>query len=406
MMRVLVMAGRVPAGAAPHIGCGSDLDPALASDAKRLAAGYLRAMKARLFRHRDVVIAAAIGVLYVVEVLSEPEFAGKRQASIALALIFAFQFAARRRAALGILVTGLVIILLGNGPIRPLPEAGAFLLGFIWALYSAGRYETGARWLASVAVSAAAIPFAAIEPGQPFHLDDLVFFVVFWAGPLATGRFVQHRRAREHTQTAAAVADERVRIARELHDVVAHAISVIVLQARGARRMLDVDPAETRTALDTIERTSEQALTEMRRLLGVLRSADEDVALAPQPSLRHLDALAAEIRASGLPVDIDVEGEQRDLPPGVDVSAYRIVQEALTNALKHAGPARASVRVRYGADALELEVADDGAGTGNGGGSGYGLAGVRERVTVYGGDIEAGAGPRGGYTLRARLPLS
>jgi signal transduction histidine kinase len=235
---------------------------------------------------------------------------------------------------------------------------------------------------------------------------------VFFGAPIVAGRIFRHRAERERvlvdehaTRTAEAIADERARIARELHDVVAHAISVIVLQARGGRRMLADAPDETRSALDAIERAGEQALAEMRRLLGMLREADERVALAPQPGLARLTDLADEVGAAGLPVDVRVEGDALELPPGVDVSAYRIVQEALTNALKHAGTARATVVVRYAGDAVELEVADDGAGNGHGGGSGQGLVGLRERVAVYGGVLEAGAQPEGGYRVRARLPL-
>jgi signal transduction histidine kinase len=202
------------------------------------------------------------------------------------------------------------------------------------------------------------------------------------------------------------VADERTRIARELHDVVAHAISVTVVQARGGRRMLDESPDEARAAFDAIERTSTHALAEMRRLLGMLRESDDDLALAPQPSLTRLDALAEQVRAAGLPVEIAVEGDPVELPPGVDLSAYRIVQEALTNALKHAGPARARVRVRYAQEELELEITDDGAGNGDGGGSGHGLLGMRERVAVFGGELEAGVNAGGGYALRARLPIA
>jgi signal transduction histidine kinase len=143
----------------------------------------------------------------------------------------------------------------------------------------------------------------------------------------------------------------------------------------------------------------------MRRLLGMLRRSDEQLALAPQPSLKELDRLVQQVQAAGLPVHVAVEGEPRELPPGVDLSAYRIVQEALTNALKHAGPARARVLLRYGADELELEIADDGPGTGDGSGAGQGLIGMHERVSVYGGELEAGRRPEGGYALRARLPL-
>ena len=154
-----------------------------------------------------------------------------------------------------------------------------------------------------------------------------------------------------------------------------------------------------------IEWTGQQALDEMRRLVGMLRSGDESLPLAPQPSLKELGPLVEQARAAGLPVDVAVEGEPRDLPPGVDLSAYRIVQEALTNALTHAGPARARVVLRYGADELELEISDDGPGTGDDPGSGYGLVGMRERVSVYGGELQAGRQPEGGYALRVRLPL-
>jgi signal transduction histidine kinase len=143
----------------------------------------------------------------------------------------------------------------------------------------------------------------------------------------------------------------------------------------------------------------------MRRLLGMLRRNDEELALAPQPSLTRLDELAAGLTTTGLPVEITIEGEPIELPPGIDVSAYRIVQEALTNALKHAGPASAHVIVRYLPGELELEVLDDGAGNGGGGGSGHGLDGIRERVGIYGGELDARARPEGGYALRARLPL-
>ena len=164
---------------------------------------------------------------------------------------------------------------------------------------------------------------------------------------------------------------------------------------------------EARGAIDAIEGTATKALAEMRRLLGVLREDDEEIMLAPQPSLAHLDTLVAHVRDAGLPVELRFEGTPRELAPGVDVSGYRIVQEALTNALKHAGPASAQVLVRYGDEALEIEIADTGAAgaNGSGPGSGHGLAGMRERVAVFGGDLEAGPRGEGGYAVRARLPL-
>jgi signal transduction histidine kinase len=193
--------------------------------------------------------------------------------------------------------------------------------------------------------------------------------------------------------------------------VVAHAISVVVLQSRGGRRLIDSEPDAARQAFDAIESTSSQALGEMRRLLGLLR-ADDDDSLLPQPTLARVEDLAAELRASGLPVELSLEGEPGVLPPGVDVSAYRIVQEALTNALKHAGPTRARVRVAYEADSVLVEVTDDGAGANaptNGSGppgSGHGLVGMRERVAIVGGELTAGPRPAGGYTVSARLPYA
>jgi signal transduction histidine kinase len=178
------------------------------------------------------------------------------------------------------------------------------------------------------------------------------------------------------------------------------------LQARGGRRLLDSEPEETRGALDTIEHTGQQALVEMRRLVGLLRESDGELALAPQPTLSQLDHLIEQVRAAGLPVELTIEGSPVELPTGVDLSAYRIVQEALTNALKHAGPARARVSLRYAADGLEVDVADDGSGTGNGDGGGYGLDGIRERVSVYGGELEAGPRTEGGFAVHARLPYA
>jgi signal transduction histidine kinase len=186
----------------------------------------------------------------------------------------------------------------------------------------------------------------------------------------------------------------------------------MVAQAQGAGRVLDRDPERAREALQAIERTGRNALDEMRRSLGVLRRTDADAPLAPQPGMDGLDALVAQARDSGLQVELVTEGEPLPLPAGVDLSAYRIVQEALTNILKHAGPVRARVAVRYGAEALELEITDEGApgrppaSATNGGGGGQGLVGMRERVALYGGDLEAVSLPQGGFLVRASLPLA
>ena len=207
-----------------------------------------------------------------------------------------------------------------------------------------------------------------------------------------------------------AVVEERARIARELHDAVAHSVSMIVIQAGAERRVLgdsdrDGSTPETREVLRTIEEIGRGALTEMRRLVGMLRTDSAD-RLAPQPTLADLPTLMTQVREAGLPVEFRVDGEPRELPVGIELSAYRIVQEALTNALKHAGRARASVSVCYGPDSLELEIADDGAGVpADLPGGGHGLAGIRERVTLYGGEFDASARHDGGFAVRVLLPL-
>ena len=258
-----------------------------------------------------------------------------------------------------------------------------------------------------------------VDPADvPWNLA--IFFTAWILGDnLQTRRArtaeLEERAARlEREQEAAAVRaveEERTRIARELHDVVAHSMSVMVVQAGAARRSVDRNPDAAKEAMVAIEQTGRQALDEMRRLLGVLRrDGDESLARAPQPSVRHLDALVHQMREAGLPIDFAVEGRPRDLAAGLDLSAYRIVQEALTNVLKHAGAARAEVRLCYGDHALELQVRDDGRGraaalVGARSGGGNGLVGMRERVALYGGELSAGPRRGGGYEVKATLPL-
>jgi signal transduction histidine kinase len=198
-----------------------------------------------------------------------------------------------------------------------------------------------------------------------------------------------------------AVSEERARMARELHDIVSHNLSVVVLQAAGAR----ASGAGVAT-LEKIERSGREALVEMRRLLGVLREDGEDTERAPQPGIAQLDALAAGVRAAGLPVDLRVDGDWQRLTSAIELSVYRIVQEALTNALKHAGPASVDVHIRCTADALTVDVTDDGAGSSGSAGSGHGLLGMRERVALFGGELRAGPRPEGGFAVHATLPVA
>jgi signal transduction histidine kinase len=217
-------------------------------------------------------------------------------------------------------------------------------------------------------------------------------------------RAQQLEREREE-RAQALVAEERARIARELHDVVAHSVSVMVVQAQAGPRLLG-KPELAGTAFESIESSGREALVELRRLLGILRAGDRELAIGPQPGLASLEGLVKQVREAGLPVELQIEGEQLTLPPGVDLSAYRIVQEALTNTLKHAGHAHAQVVVRYSSSTVELDIVDDGGGppaTLNG--SGHGLIGMRERAALYGGHLEAGPRPGGGYAVRARLPV-
>jgi signal transduction histidine kinase len=243
-----------------------------------------------------------------------------------------------------------------------------------------------------------------------------IAFGVIWAIAFSLGRKFQEadeaseraaRAEREREERArSAVTEERARIARELHDVVGHSVSVMTVQASAVRRLLRPEQQREREALLIVEQTGREALAEMRRMVGVLRRPEEAPALAPQPSLEHLGKLVEQAREAGLPVDLRVEGEPLPLPAGVDLTAYRLVQEGLTNALKHARAERAQVLVRYSDGDIEVTVSDDGHGAGSSDGGGHGLVGMRERVAVYGGELEAGPRPEGGYRLRAKLPLA
>ena len=248
-----------------------------------------------------------------------------------------------------------------------------------------------------------------------FVFANIVFGVVWVVGFSLGRKFEEGEEAKERAARAerereerasAAVAEERARIARELHDVVGHSVSVMTVQASGVRRLLRPDQEREREALLVVERTGREALAEMRRMVGVLRRPEEAPALAPQPSLDHVSRLIEQAREAGLPVQLRVEGEAGQLPAGVDLTAYRLVQEGLTNVVKHAQATRAEVLVDYGDSYLEVTVSDNGKGVGNGDGGGHGLVGMRERVSVYGGELDAGPQPGGGYRLRAKLPLT
>ena len=217
-------------------------------------------------------------------------------------------------------------------------------------------------------------------------------------------RATQAERERE-AAARVAVAEERTRIARELHDVVAHAVSVMVLQVGAVRHQLPPALEEDKDALGRVERAGRTALAEMRRLLGAMRRDGDDLELAPHPGVDRLDSLVEDVSRAGLPVRLHVDGDPFPLPRSIDLSAYRIVQEGLTNALKHAHASNAFVTFHYAPDELQIEVRDDGEGRSTSDGLGHGLVGIRERVKIYGGEMTAGAAPEGGFVLGARLPI-
>jgi len=265
-------------------------------------------------------------------------------------------------------------------------------------------------YAAVIVVDTQADELTAADVGFPWFL-----FTLFWgASVFVTSREGHAQEAEERAQRMAieqeraslqAVAEERQRIARELHDVIAHSVSVMTVQAGAVRRLLLPEQERERQALEIVESTGREALTEMRRLVGLLREHGTMPEFAPQPSLRTLDILIGTVREAGLEVELDVQGQERELPPGVDLSAYRLVQEALTNTLKYAGPAQAWVTLRWRDDELELEVANNGHSEAASNGTGHGLAGMRERVALCGGTLETGPRDGGGFVVRCHLPL-
>jgi signal transduction histidine kinase len=303
-----------------------------------------------------------------------------------------------------------------DGRLIPFP-AGLYLAGMLAAFLLGNLRDV---ILARVGLAVILGSMATIIFNRPGHSPgELVFipllFGIAWLAGFALNaraeqadaaeaRAAQAERERE-TAARIAVAEERARIARELHDIVAHAVSVMVLQVGAVRHKLPDELADESGALRGVEQAGRTALAEMRRLLSAMRRDGDDLELAPQPGLGGVGALVAEIGRAGLPVTLHVEGEAAPLPRAIDLSAYRIVQEGLTNALKHARAHRADVTLRYAPDELQIEVRDDGTGGGASNGPGYGLVGVGERVKIYGGTMTAGAAPDGGFVLGARLPL-
>ena len=339
---------------------------------------------------------------------------------IPAAVVVALSLLARRRfpfgapAAFWLLAAATSFV---DGRLIPYP-AGLYLAGML-AAFLLGNLRDPV--LARVGLAVVLGSMATIILNRPGHSPGEVVFIpllfgIAWLAGFALNaraeqadaaeaRAAQAERERE-TAARIAVAEERARIARELHDIVAHAVSVMVLQVGAVRHKLPEELADESDALRGVEGAGRTALTEMRRLLAAMRDDGDSLELGPQPGLDSVGSLVAEVERAGLPVALHVEGETAPLPRAVELSAYRIVQEALTNALKHAHANRVDVTLRYGPDELEIEVRDDGSGGGaSSNGPGYGLVGIRERVKIYGGTMTAGAAPDGGFVLDARLPL-
>lgn len=387
----------------------------------------------RLLGRADTLLGIGLAALYVVEAWLFDAWPGRAAVSfselglvlgLGLGIAFLASLAWRRRVpliSLGFAIVALAVADLLRGSL----EAAAIGVGVVVTSYSVGAHTRGiAAWIGFIGV-VGLIPTAVAQPPGPGGLQppdpgDLFFFASLLVGPWIMGRAFRYRREREaalesravelertrEERAQAAVLEERRRIARELHDVIAHAISVIVLQARGGLRSLDQRPAETREALRAIEASGSLALAEARRLLGLLREPTDASSRAPLPSLRHVASLATRVQDAGLPVEVQIQGEATELPAGLDLAAYRIVQEALTNALKHAGPTSARVVIRYRPTELELEITNSGDRVQSPGPDGHGLVGMRERVLLYGGTVRAIPLAGGGFRVHAVLPLT
>ena len=370
----------------------------------------------------DAAIAAVLIVGAVVE-LATAETIGSRPVTVAAALLMTVPVAVRRHfpiGALGFCLATFIAQALAGGSAS---QTGVPALALLFLIYAIATRRSGLASAVGLVLPTAAIFLGlSIETvrGTDRHTFTDYLIPVLWlttpwlfgyamrgrASRIAALENETVRLAREREERArAAVAAERRRIARDLHDVVAHNVSVMVVQAAAAEEVLGRDPERARAPLTAIQETGNQALIEMRRLLGILRAKDEALASGRQPGLAGLDVLVTDFREAGLPVDLTVEGELASLSAGVDLAAYRIVEEALTNALKHARGAETRVSVRRVDGAVELEVDDDGPGPGEGDNGGHGLIGMRERAMLYGGTLHAGRRDGGGFAVRARLPL-
>ena len=381
----------------------------------------------RLFRRLsrgerfDATGALVLAIAGLAEVALVSDRSGPLAANLVVALGYTLPFAWRRRAPLPALAVAIAATLAMSLALTPAQDLFVPFLVMLSIAYAAAAYRDGPAAYAGLALVVVGLLVIISTFDRPHSSGDYFFPPAVATLAWLAGRVVRSRtrlsaelhetaarlaEANEEAQRQAAI-DERRRIAREMHDLVAHSMSVMVVQAGGARRILDRDPGRALEAATRIERTGREALDEMRHLLGVLNDTDQPPALAPQPTLAGIGELVARARAAGLPTVLEFRGEQRDLPAGLDLTAYRIVQEGLTNALKYAGHAPTTVTVDWSAaDALTLEVRDHGTPRTSDGSSGHGLVGMRERVRLYGGELDTGPADGGGWRVRATLPMS
>jgi signal transduction histidine kinase len=369
----------------------------------------------------DVVVAVVLTLVTQAELLLVDDVQGPFALQVASFALITAPLAWRRSATLAAtaaIAAGFAaqVILAGDAPVILAGDAPVLggLVSVTLITYAAGAYLGGRAAVAGAAILVLGTIVAALwDYGA---LSNLLLFAVIFACGRWDRRWDSTRQHRADTleltvreqeeHARAATVEERARIARELHDVIAHNVSLMVLQAGAARQVLEREPGRVREPLLSIEESGRQAIAEMRRLLGILRENGGPLSLSPQPSLAQLGELAESAERSGLKVDLRVQGEPDRLPPGLGLTAYRIVQEALTNAVKHARAAHVTVEVHHRDRELELDVTDDGRATAaDGPGNGHGLIGMRERVAVYGGLLDAGSRPEGGFRVHARLPI-
>jgi signal transduction histidine kinase len=386
-----------------------------------------RSLLAWVQRHRapiaDALLAAAVTVMVLVDLASPTDAVGVRPTdalAVVLSLLQTLPLAFRRRAPL----PSFILILLGVSLYYPLGyEVTDGTLATFVGVYTVAAYEGRPKSLVGLGLLALGMTWYWLTRAEPFDPTTPVWIGILGLLSWGLGEFVRTRRA--YTAEVEALAErldraralearqaawqERARLARELHDVIGHTVNVMVIQAGAGRRTLASDRGQTERAFQTIESIGREALDELDRLLGILRTEEDEPDLPPQPGLGELRALAGRVEDAGLPVEITIEGDQVPLPRSLDQSAYRIIQEALTNALRHAGGTIAHVAVRYRKDQLELEVANDGRENRrprNHQGGGRGLIGIRERVALFGGELEAGPRAGGGFVVRCRFPLT